>query len=238
MTPPDPSGAGSQSQTLSRGIRALELLAEAENPLSIAELSEGLGVHRSIAYRILRTLEAHSLVMRDDAGRVAAAPGLAALARGVSRDLQSAALLELSALANELSMTAFIAVWDRQNCVTLMTVEPTHSRTALIQRPGTRHSFTAGAPGIAIQSALTEEQWDRLAPGQKYRAESRTARERGYAVSHNEVIEGVSAVAAPITASGQLPAAVSVVYFGSGKDEDAMGLRLIRTARRIEDALH
>ena len=112
MTPPDPSGAGSQSQTLSRGIRALELLAEAENPLSIAELSEGLGVHRSIAYRILRTLEAHSLVMRDDAGRVAAAPGLAALARGVSRDLQSAALPELSALANELSMTAFIAVWD------------------------------------------------------------------------------------------------------------------------------
>ena len=237
MTPPDPSGAGSQSQTLSRGIRALELLADAENPLSIAELSEGLGVHRSIAYRILRTLESHSLVMRDDAGRVAAAPGLAALARGVSRDLQSAALPELSALANELSMTAFIAVWDRQNCVTLMTVEPTHTRTALIQRPGTRHSFTAGAPGIAIQSALTEEQWDRLAPGQKYRSESRTARERGYAVSHNEVIEGVSAVAAPISAAGQLPAAVSVVYFGSGKDEDAMGLRLIHTARRIEDAL-
>ena len=237
MTPPDPSGAGSQSQTLSRGIRALELLAEAENPLSIAELSEGLGVHRSIAYRILRTLESHSLVMRDDAGRVAAAPGLAALARGVSRDLQSAALPELSALANELSMTAFIAVWDRQNCVTLMTVEPTHSRTALIQRPGTRHSFTAGAPGIAIQSALTEEQWDRLAPGQKYRSESRTARERGYAVSHNEVIEGVSAVAAPISAVGQLPAAVAVVYFGSGKDEDAMGRQLVRTARRIEDAL-
>lgn len=237
MTPPDPSGAGSQSQTLSRGLRALELLAEAENPLSIAELSEGLGVHRSIAYRILRTLEAHSLVMRDDAGRVAAAPGLAALARGVSRDLQSAALPELSALANELSMTAFIAVWDRQNCVTLMTVEPTHTRTALIQRPGTRHSFSAGAPGIAIQSTMTEEQWDRVAPGQKYRSESRLARERGYAVSHNEVIEGVSAVAAPISVSGQLPAAVSVVYFGSGKDEDAMGLRLAHTARRIEDAL-
>ncbi|MCQ1999866.1 IclR family transcriptional regulator [Arthrobacter zhaoxinii] len=237
MTPPEPTGAGSQSQTLSRGIRALELLAEAENPLSIAELSEGLGVHRSIAYRILRTLESHSLVMRDDAGRVSAAPGLAALARGVSRDLQSAALPELSILANELSMTAFVAVWDRQNCVTLMTVEPTHSRMALIQRPGTRHSFTAGAPGIAIQSAMTEDQWDRLAPGQNYRSESRTARERGYAVSHNEVIEGVSAVAAPVTASGQLPAAVSVVYFGSGKDEDAMGLRLAETARRIEAAL-
>ena len=83
--PPASGGAGSLSQTLSRGISALELLAEAEAPLSIAELSQGLGVHRSIAYRILRTLEAHSLVMRDDAGRVTTAPGLAALARGVSQ---------------------------------------------------------------------------------------------------------------------------------------------------------
>lgn len=43
------------SQTLSRGIRALEILAAADRPLSIAELAEALGVHRSIAYRILRT---------------------------------------------------------------------------------------------------------------------------------------------------------------------------------------
>lgn len=234
--PPGP-GAGSLSQTLSRGIRALELLAEAEAPLTIADLSRGLGVHRSIAYRILRTLEAHSLVMRDDAGRVTTAPGLAALARGVSRDLQSAALPELTALADELSMTAFVAVWDTRDCVTLVTVEPRHSRTALVQRPGTRHSFAAGAPGIAIQSAVGEEQWALLAPGQPYRPESALARTLGYAVSHDEVIQGVSAVASPITASGQLPAAVSVVYFGSGRDEEALGRRLAESAQLISSRL-
>lgn len=231
------AGAGSQSQTLSRGIQALELLAASEAPLSIAELSAGLGVHRSIAYRILRTLEAHSLVMRDDAGRVSAAPGLAALARGVSRDLQSAALPELTTVANELSMTAFIAVWDQHDCVTLVTVEPRHSRTALVQRPGTRHSFTAGAPGIAIQSAVTEEQWNRLAPGQPYRSEARLARERGYATSFSEVIDGVGAVAAPIQVPGQLPASLSVVYFGSGKDEAGIGARLMGSVRLIEAQL-
>ena len=230
-------GAGSLSQTLSRGIRALELLAEAEAPLTIAELSRGLGVHRSIAYRILRTLESHSLVMRDDAGRVTTAPGLAALARGVSRDLQTAALPELTVLADELSMTAFVAVWDTRDCVTLVTVEPRHSRTALVQRPGTRHSFAAGAPGIAIQSAVGEEQWALLAPGQPYRPESALARTRGYAVSHDEVIQGVSAVASPITASGQLPAAVSVVYFGSGRDEETLGRRLAESARLISSRL-
>ncbi|MGW9405135.1 IclR family transcriptional regulator [Arthrobacter sp. NPDC055585] len=236
MTSPS-TGSGSQSQTLSRGIQALELLAESETPLTIAELSAGLGVHRSIAYRILRTLEAHSLVMRDDAGRVSAAPGLAALARGVSRDLQSAALPELTVLANELSMTAFIAVWDQHDCVTLVAVEPRHSRTALIQRPGTRHSFTAGAPGIAIQSAVSEEHWDRLAPGQPYREEARLARRRGYATSHSEVIDGVGSVAVPVQVPGQLPASLSVVYFGAGKDDAGVGARLIESVQQIEAQL-
>ena len=60
------------SQTLSRGIRALEILADTQSPMTIAELSEALGVHRSVAYRILRTLEDHSLLITDDAGRVQA----------------------------------------------------------------------------------------------------------------------------------------------------------------------
>ena len=132
QTPTKPAAA--HSQTLSRGIRALEILADAQSPMTIAELSEALGVHRSIAYRILRTLEDHSLLMRDSAGRVQAGPGLAALARGVSRDLQSAALPELTALANDLMMTAFIAVWDQHDCVTLFTVEPRHT-TALVRTP-------------------------------------------------------------------------------------------------------
>ena len=236
MSPAD-TAAGSQSQTLSRGLRALELLAESEMPLTIAELSAGLGVHRSIAYRILRTLEAHALVRRDDAGRVSAAPGLVALARGVSRGLQEAALPELGVLANELDMTAFVAVLDRRDCVTLVTVEPRHGRTAVIERPGTRHSVTTGAAGIAVLAALGEDGWARLDTGTAYRAEARLAARRGYATSHNEVLDGVSAVAAPVRVPGQLPAAVAVVYFGSGKDEHAIGERVMASAASIEAEL-
>ena len=171
--------APAPSQTLSRGIRVLELLSDTQSPMTIAEISEKSGLHRSIAYRILRTLEDHSLVARDESGKFQCGPGLAALARGVARDLQSAALPELTALAGHLQMTAFIAVWDRHQCVTLVAVEPPHGEGTLVQRPGTRHSFSAGAPGIAIQSALTEEEWEKLAPGQPYREESRAAALRG-----------------------------------------------------------
>ena len=59
------------SQTLSRGIRILEVLADAPGPLTTDEVAGALGVHRSIAYRLVRTLEDHGLVLRDSASRIA-----------------------------------------------------------------------------------------------------------------------------------------------------------------------
>src|SRR5699024_10395211 len=63
-TPPSTAG----SQTLSRGIRVLEILSEAGTPLTIDETASRLGVHRSNAYRLVRTLEEHGLVGRDPRG--------------------------------------------------------------------------------------------------------------------------------------------------------------------------
>ncbi|MHA7262130.1 IclR family transcriptional regulator [Arthrobacter sp. TMN-37] len=231
------AAAAATSQTLSRGITVLEVLAEASGGMTTAEVAGSLGVHRSIAYRILRTLEDHSLVLRDAAGRFQSGPGLAALARGVARKLQTAALPELTSLSAALQMTAFIAVWDRRHCVTLVAVEPPSGDGTLVQRPGTRHSFDAGAPGIAIQSALTAAQWDELAPGRPYREESRTAARTGFAVSRDEVIPGVSSVGAPIRVQGQLPAALAVVYLSSGFTVEQIGARVSEAAAAIERLL-
>lgn len=243
MTPPAAAaqaGAAPQaspSQTLSRGIRALEILAAAPGPLTIAELAEAMGVHRSVAYRILRTLEDHSLLVRDDAGRVQPGPGLAVLARGVSRNLQTAALPELTQLANSLDMTAFVAVWDHQDCITLVTVEPRHSGATVAQHPGTRHPINAGAPGIAIQSALTEAEWEQLGTGIAYRPEALEARRRGWSASHDEVIAGVSSLAAPVRVPGGRPAALAVVYIRSAHDPETLGAALAESAARIESQL-
>lgn len=237
MTPNAGSAQASPSQTLSRGIRALEILADAAEPLTIAELADALGVHRSVAYRILRTLEDHSLLVRDDGGRVQPGPGLAVLARGVARSLQTAALPELTQLANALTMSAFVAVWDREDCVTLVTVDPRHTGPAVVQHPGSRHPINAGAPGIAIQSALTEPEWHRLAPGVPYRSEATEARRRGYAASHDEVIPGVSSLAVPIQVPGGRPAALAVVYIRAAQDPDEVAAALTASAARIEAQL-
>jgi DNA-binding IclR family transcriptional regulator len=221
------------SQTLSRGIRVLEILAEAAEPMSIGELAAALEVHRSIAYRILRTLEDHSLVIRGAGGAVQLGPRMAALARGVARDLQTAALPELTTVANELGMTAFVAVLDRHEVVTLVSVEPRHARASVAQRPGTRHGLGAGAPGIAIQAGLTPAQCAEVNADEARQSEVRETLARGYALSHDEVIPGVSSVAVPLVVAGQPPAALAVVYVTNSQDVEGAGARLSAAAAAI-----
>ena len=224
------------SQTLSRGIRILEVLADARAPLTIDELSTALSLHRSVTYRLLRTLEDHRLVVRDTAGRIALGSRLAALAAGVSHDLQAAALPELTAVANELGMTCFLTVLDGDEIVTLVSVEPRHTIGSIAQRPGTRHPIGVGAPGKAIASRLPRTQWpDTL--DDAHRAELSAAAEQGWASSHDEVITGLRSVAVPLTAYGSPAAALAVVYVASSRPETEIAARLVEGAATIASSV-
>src|ERR687898_3104530 len=83
-------GGTPQSQTLDRGLRVLEHLAAVGRPQPIAEIGQALGLHRSITYRLLRTLEDHQLVERDPAGHYWLGAGNAGVARGVRAALANA----------------------------------------------------------------------------------------------------------------------------------------------------
>ena len=227
------SAPAAHSQTLSRGIRVLEILADTDEPMSIVKLAAALDVHRSIAYRILRTLEDHGLVVRDQAGLVLLGPRLAALARGVSRDLQAAALPVLTRIANELGMTAFIAVLDQSEVVTLVSIEPRKAHATVAQQPGTRHPLNMGAPGIAIQSGLNAAQWAALGHAETRRSEASEVADLGYAASHDEVIPGLSSIAVPLAVPGQSPASLAVVYISSRHSPTDIGAALTEAARTI-----
>ncbi len=214
MTPTtEPGTPTAGSQTLSRGLRALEILAESDAPLTITELAEGLGVHRSNAYRILRTLEQHRFVVRDDAGRIKLGPKLTVLARGVAPALHTAAQHPVSELAYALGMTAFLTVLDADEVVTLVSVEPSNVSATIARNPGVRHPVDRGAPGHAIESALSPS--ERLAAfgSAELSAAALAAQRDGYALSHNEVIDGVTAIAIPLRIAGEPPAAIAVVHF-------------------------
>jgi DNA-binding IclR family transcriptional regulator len=224
----------SPSQTLARGLRILDLLADAAGPMSVAALAEALGVHRSVAYRLVRTLEDSSLVIRDAAGLYAIGPHVATLARSVATDLQSAARPELRRLADDLGMTAFLVVLDRSECVTLLTAEPRTPVASIAQRPGSRHSVLVGAPGVAIQTLLTST--DRLSHGitTPEADEVASARQAGFATSHGEVIPGVTSIAAPV--AGAMPAAIAVLFV-SADDDRSVGERVRQAADTVTRAV-
>ncbi|MCK8476756.1 IclR family transcriptional regulator [Microbacterium aurugineum] len=233
---PENTKTSPASQTLSRGIRILEVLADARGALTIDEISARLGVHRSIAYRLVRTLEDHRLVTRDAAGAVGLGARMAALAAGVAHDLQAEALPELTAIANELGMTCFLAVLDGGECITLASVEPRHAVASVAQRPGARHPVTVGAPGKAILAQIPHAEWPAGAPS-SLPADVETTKVRGFATSHDEVIPTVQSVAVPLALRGQRPAAIAVVHVATALDDAAIAARLQRSAEAIRDSL-
>lgn len=218
-------------QTLDRGVRVLELLADAPGALTIGQIADRLGVHRSIAYRLLRTLESHRLVRRDENTCYRPGVGLAVLARTVDASLQAAALPELTELARDLGMTAFLVVRDGDDAVTLHTVEPRQSQVHVAYRPGVRHPVDRGAPGLALLAGgpvLPDE-----------RAAVRDARRNGWAWSSGEVMSAMSSVSAPILNRDRVAvAAVAVVYLDDGSvGRERLGRRVVAAAEAISREL-
>jgi DNA-binding IclR family transcriptional regulator len=217
----------STSQTLSRGLTALEFIALADDAPHIEQVAEHLDVHRSIAYRIVRTLEEHHLVQRDTAGCCRPGVRLAALGRFARPTLQTAAVTELARLADELAMTCFLVVRDGDEALTIESLEPTNSQFHLTYKPGIRHAIDRGAPGIAI-----------LAGGPPIvgeRAEIVDARASGHAMTTGEVIPGLASIAVPVR--GHDASIAAVFLAGAGSVREHVADRLTATAETIQQQI-
>jgi DNA-binding IclR family transcriptional regulator len=226
----DDDGPAPQSQTLDRGVRILEHLAAVGRPQPVADIGQALGLHRSITYRLLRTLEDHQLVERDAVGHYWLGLGVAGLARAVRTDLQTAALPRLNTLVTELGMTAFLVVRAGNDAVTVASVEPQDTAAHVVYRPGTRHPVDRGAPGLALLIPEPESPDDRDA--------LRQARKTGWASSHGEVIPGLRSVAAPVLGpDGGARAALAVVFVDDTLAVDSVGRAVSTAAQKVSTAL-
>ncbi len=205
------------SQTLARGLRALEMIGSVSEPISVAALSQELKIHRSMGYRLVKTLELTGFVERDAMGGLILGSKLAILARGVAKDLRSAAAPELAAIAETLQMTAFLVAYDGEFAVTLSSAEPKNLETTLGKRPGSRHAVGQGAPGKVIQSLLKPKKF----PPQPFE------------VSENEVIHGIASIAVPLHLSSGQPAAIAVLYLPHKVNEAKVAKILASAASRI-----
>jgi DNA-binding IclR family transcriptional regulator len=204
------------SQTLDRGLRLLELLAEHDEPRPVKALADALGVARPIVYRMLATLEAHGLAAPDGAGRYRLGLGVVRLTAKVVPSLRAAAEPHLRRLANEVGATAHLTLADGDEAVAIVVVEPSATPYHVAYRTGTRHPLGQGAAGRAILGG-------------------RTTRPRRWYVTTGELQPGATGLACPL-GHDAFEASVGVVTIG-GLTERAVGPAVAATAERIRATL-
>ncbi|MEO8264182.1 MAG: helix-turn-helix domain-containing protein [Ilumatobacteraceae bacterium] len=221
-----PNETVAPSQTLDRGLACLDFVAASDRAVSVDATAAALGLHRSIVYRLLRTLEMRHLVERDGEGDYTAGTYLAVLSRSVRRSLRAAAAPVLANLAERLQMTSFLVAVDGDEAVTLDSVEPTSLNAHVAYRPGTRHPIDRGAPGIALLAGLPPMPHERDAVTE--------ARQVGWAYSEAEVIAGLAAIAAPIGDQG----AIAVLWLaGNPIDTSTVAERVAAAAGDVRARL-
>lgn len=214
------------SKTLHHGLAVLELLAEYPNGLSVTEIAEGVGVHRTVAHRLVRTLEAHHLCRRGDFKRITLGAGLVALAEPVEQDLRTVARPVLEELADQLGATVHLVV--RENAAevrALMIVEPRGAKVHVAFRGGQVDPIDRGSAGLAMLASLP------VVDGE--RAEVVRARAVGYAVTRGEVIPSVGGVSAVVPGRrGDALASIGASVFEID-DEHALGSAVVTAASRL-----
>lgn len=218
------------AQTLSRGLKILEILAESNRPMSALELAGELDVSRPIVYRLLKTLEVHNLLDTSlPEGQYGVGLGLLTLARTMVRDLREAAIPEVNALAEAHDATAFVGIKDNDKMVCLISAEPTQQALAIRHREGARLPL-AGASSIAMQAshiASSEDSSDVVA-----------ARARGYAISEGHMFPSAFGIAAPVLHNSQ-PSDTSLALIYPEKPDqheiDRASKDVVRAAQRISD---
>lgn len=223
-TPPSRQGG---SQTLARGLAALMAVVDSESGLTVHDVAKLLGVHRSIAYRVLQTLVDFDLVAQTSDKVYRPGARLASLSEAYLPTVRDIALPAMRELAETVGCTVSLFVAEGDNAVSIATAEPTTAQHHLRFRAGMRTPLNRGAAGYALMAQL---------PAVAGEPESvARARTMGYAISHGEIETEAHAVAAAFSTPG-IRACVNVMTYVEEQAQHAIE-HVTACARTISDRI-
>ncbi len=173
------TGSAAGSQTLARGLTALQMVAASATGLTVQELADRVGVHRTIAYRLLSTLAQFHLVAKGEDGRYRPASGLAVLGASFDRNVRQLSQPTLRALADELGTTVSLLVAEGDQQVAIAVIVPSQVAYQLAFHEGSRYPLDRGAAGIALLASMPPRPGERDLVAQ--------ARGRGWVMTYGEI---------------------------------------------------
>ncbi|MGN7860899.1 IclR family transcriptional regulator [Microbacterium sp. 22303] len=217
------------NQTLARGLRVFLAIADADNGMTVPQVEEMLGVHRSIAYRLLQTLSDFGLVSRGRKGVYLPGARLATLADSYLPSLREIAIPFMRRLADQLQSTVALFVEQGTDALAVAMVEPTTSRHHIAFQSGMWTPMDRGSAAYAILAGSPPVDGEPDAV--------RIARENGYARSHGEVEIGEYGVAAWIPLAAPLPRACLNVITHRPDIAESVGPEVRKAADKMGAAL-
>jgi len=248
--------AQAASTSVARAIDVLEVVSRSAEGQTASEAARELGLPKSSVWTILRTLESKRAVARDPAtqrytlGDRLVELGMRAGRHPALRRVARPYLVQLGEDAGEL---AYLAVVDEEHVLYLDKVE-SRQPIRYIAEIGTRRPLHCTATGKLYLSflpdaeALERARRSSLLPftpstitePARLRRELATIRTRGYAVSREELLEGVMGIAAPIVGPpdrmrGAL--VVAALTRGAADREERFAKMVVRLARQVSRAL-
>jgi len=230
------------SSTGDRMLSALETVAEC-GPVSAAELARRNGINRTVAHRLLTTLQQRSYLRRVAEGYVVG-PAVLRLARSVEPLLVAAAMPQMMALADDTGETVVAHVVDGGDAVVVAQALGTRHLVRVQHEEGSRHRLTIGASGRALLAFRSEESINAVLASvsepQLLRRQLEAVRALGYAESHDELQAGAHGIAVPVRdRHGISQASVAVVVpTGRAQTLNEHIEALLDTSRQIEQRLY
>jgi DNA-binding IclR family transcriptional regulator len=212
--------------SLDRGLQILEMLGESAHPLGATAVGEQLGVDRSTAYRLLRTLEARHFVHQRGSGGYQLGSKCIELGNLAMElmDVRTRARSFLQEMADRSGYTVHLAVLtdnrpiyvDKVQGKSILTVSTVIGREAPLHCTASGKCLAAFSPPDLLRQTYGDEELPRYTKNTctdlaSLEEELQMVRTSGYAMDNEERHEGVRCVGAPIfDHSGKVVGSISI----------------------------
>ncbi len=243
---------------LARGLRVLEVIAEADKPLTIAEIGKELGVSRSSAFRITYTLK-HLGFLATDKGDKLYDLGPRVLGLGFSylnrQDIIKLAKPHLEKLRDQTEVSSHLAIREGKEVLYLDNIISKSSFVSNINT-GERRPLYASPLGWVLLGDMGEGEISELFKNATFKMLSehtpkdvngliervKQAKKQGFVISRGFVQRGGSTITAPVfDDTGKISAVIDISGPDSGFNFDKMesfyAPAVVQTAKAISQIM-
>lgn len=231
----------------------MHLSKNTEIKLTLTEICDQIGIHKSKCYTLLNTLKQYDLIQKDDRTKTyCLGLGIVHLARNVlyNMDIREVAAPYLKELAKESRCTAHLLTISGDVAYVVSAYEGSPD-IGFTLRKGFHYPLTHGVHGRAIAAFLPDDAREKLLTGEslhfygegkpvdlkQLRKDLALARQRGYAIDRGIQIPGITAISSPVFEKrGAIVGCILLLGVFPNSEKTDFGVKVRNAAKRVSEA--